>query len=364
MNIKYKNTLKLLLIALFIIVLFTGNTSIRSQEIPEKTPEEKIKDKILLEVSSVIGQPSSILEFTIRNNSDQVIWAHHLNENSNFTILQNPLDKLLEEMEFVNYARWTDWMRNLKIKPSETKSWRYDIAKGLWFRSSYNWNSCREFSEDAGTYQLYWRVNANIVHDNQDDKRKQSSTEDMEYLAGPISFLKEQKTKGIDKIPEYEEEINRRTRMNEYVFQKAGVNIKKLSLLKVVHVLNQPSTLLEFILTNDTKEEIKTTQILGKYNKIVMVKPNGEETECFTSVKEKDIKTLTIKPTEKQSWRIDLLQVGKDYGVTFDDPGTYKVYWKLINDKGETKEEIKSEPVLFLKEAEKKPEDKQPPRAK
>ncbi|MBI5778978.1 MAG: hypothetical protein HZA49_05935 [Planctomycetes bacterium] len=366
MNITNKKMFKLITIFLFMGMLFAVPINIKSQETPEKTLEEKIKDRVLLEVSSVIGQPSSVLEFTIRNNSDQVIWAYNLNENSNFTIMRNTLDKILPRIENVNYGsrymRKDNWNNNLMIKAFQAKSWRYNIADGLWFRSSDNRNPYREFSEEAGIYQLYWRVSAYVVYEKPEDKKTQSSFESMEYLAGPILLLKEQGMEGIDKVPHYEEAINEKTTNYKNVLQKDEVS--KSSLLKIVHIANQPATLLEFTLMNDTKKDIKTTQILSNYNKIVIVKPNGDETECFTSVKEKDIKTLTIKPTEKQSWRIDLLQVGKDYGVSFDEPGTYKVYWKLINDKGETKEEINSEPVLFLKEAEKKPEDKQPPRDK
>lgn len=121
--------------------------------------------------------------------------------------------------------------------------------------------------------------------------------------------------------------------------------------LRVAVVMDAPTTMLAFKLTNNGDSEIKVVPAGTSPSHIVIEKPNGEEVEFFSAATV--MKFGVLKPAQSAVWKLEMRKIFELRDLTAS--GMYRVYWKLIEWKDEkTKVEYKSNDVYLLIE------DKQP----
>lgn len=132
--------------------------------------------------------------------------------------------------------------------------------------------------------------------------------------------------------------------------ESSSSNAEKVS-LKISTVIGAPTTTLALTVANNSKEELKTWPLGGmRHNCVVIMKPNGEEKELWVGI-DSDVEPVIVKPTESFTWKIDISRRIGLYGGSLQEPGLYRLYWKLKELKADdVAREYKSNEILLLRE--------------
>jgi len=105
----------------------------------------------------------------------------------------------------------------------------------------------------------------------------------------------------------------------------AEIEKKKEFTLQFAIELDSSPTKIICTLKNTGEVDVETTPLATCYNRIVLVKPDGQEVESFSW--KNFIKPVVIKPKEEKIFSGVLA-----HAFNLEDekqPGTYRVYWKV-----------------------------------
>ena len=94
--------------------------------------------------------------------------------------------------------------------------------------------------------------------------------------------------------------------------------------LSIAAQVEKTGAWLVFMLRNDSRQDIVTTPICTNWNRVIVRRPSGEETEEFYW--KKGVKPLVIAPSQTFSWELNLAE-----RITFDEPGLYTITWRVGN---------------------------------
>lgn len=144
--------------------------------------------------------------------------------------------------------------------------------------------------------------------------------------------------------------------------QKAGEKVgraqKDTIELQVATVLDAPGTTLAFTISNNTDKDFYTSTFAGTWNRIVVMKPDGEEVEIFDKVMEAEPNIIKASQSKTNIVQMSELLSLPYFEGKFSAPGIYRIYWKL-RDITKESEFIRSNEVLLLKQAAKPTPQKQ-----
>lgn len=111
--------------------------------------------------------------------------------------------------------------------------------------------------------------------------------------------------------------------------------------LEVGSYLSGGVTTTAFVLTNGSREPFRTTPICTNYNRLVIVSPDGKQTERFSW--KKGIAPVVVGAGESKVWSLSLAETPE-----FKEPGTYRMTWKIG--------EAESDETVVVREDSKKPD--------
>ena len=120
--------------------------------------------------------------------------------------------------------------------------------------------------------------------------------------------------------------------------------------LYIAVVLDTKEPTFAFRVENNSTSDFRPLPFLQHSNKIVIVRPNGEEKELSIEVQivsPPGVKPggydprVTVKPKESKTWKESINDLTKIV-IHEGEPGLYRIYWKI--------DDLKSESVYLLKE--------------
>jgi hypothetical protein len=101
--------------------------------------------------------------------------------------------------------------------------------------------------------------------------------------------------------------------------------------LAVACILDSQPTKLRFTLTNQGPEDFKTTALAVNHNKLVFIKPDGEEVERVSW--KRGAAEVVITPGEKCSWDLELTSTLELLGPV--QAGDYAIRWMVGEQRAE-----------------------------